>query len=97
MTSSMCAIDSGMWLHFRRLPDSEQRQALFNEARLNNTPAARRKNFVVGCLCTLDGQPLQLPEVEVQKLDKMTLSEWDEAIAKCAHLNGFAVLQVIAD
>jgi hypothetical protein len=89
--------DAGLHLFLRRLPTREERRGLLAAAGGEATPAARRKAFVAGCLCTPDGTPQSLPPAELAKLDAMTLDEWDECITKAAHLNGFAVLQVIAD
>jgi hypothetical protein len=89
--------DAGLHLFLRRLPTREARHALLVAVRRETTPAERRKAFVVGCLCTPDGTPQSLPPAESAKLDGLTLDEWDECITKAAHLNGFAVLQVIAD
>lgn len=87
----------GLHLFLRRLPTREERHGLLAVARGENTSAARRKAFVIGCLCTPDGTPQALPPDEVAKLDRLSLDEWDEVLTKAAHLNGFAALQVIAD
>lgn len=87
----------GVHLFFRRLSDRAARAALLAVARAEATPAARRKAFVVGCLCTPDGTPQLLPPGETAKLDAMSLDEWDECITKAAHLNGFAALRILAD
>jgi hypothetical protein len=97
LTSSTCAINAGLWLHFRRLPTAAERAELLARARAEPTPPSRRKAFVIGCLCTPDGNPMSLSETEASKLDSLDPKEWDDTITKCAHLNGFAVLQVIAD
>jgi hypothetical protein len=91
------ALTGGLHLFFRQLPTRAARLGLLAAARSQPTPAARRKAFVAGCLCTPDGTPQTLPAGELARLDAMTRDEWDEAAAKAAHLNGFAVLQVIAD
>jgi hypothetical protein len=89
--------DAGLHLFFCRLPTREERHGLLAVARGETTPAARRKAFVVGTLCMPDGTPQVLPTSETDKLDRLTLDEWDEVLIKAAHLNGFAPLQVIAD
>jgi hypothetical protein len=97
LTASVAALTGGLWLHFRRLPGREERAALLAAARAEPTPPARRKAFVAGCLCTPAGVLLTLSPTEIDKLDALSLDEWDQCIKKAAHLNGFAVLQVIAD
>ena len=91
------ALTAGLHLFFRRLPTREDRGGLLAVARGEATPAARRKAFVAGCLCTPDGDAQTLPPAELDRLDKMDLDEWDEVLTKASHLNGFAPLQVIAD
>jgi hypothetical protein len=89
--------ETGVHLFFRRLPDREQREGLLAVARGEPTPAARRKAFVAGTLCTPDGSPLALPPGELARLDAMGRDAWDDALTKAAHLNGFAPLQVVMD
>lgn len=74
-----------------------KRDALLASARAEPTAPARRKAFVVGCLCTADGTPQSLPPAELTKLDAMTLDDWDACLLKAAFLNGFTPLQVVMD
>lgn len=90
------ALTGGLHLFLRRLPDRESRAGLLAAARAEPTPAARRKAFVVSCLCIPDGTLQVLPVSETDKLDRLSLDEWDEVLTKAAHLNGFAPLQVLA-
>lgn len=87
----------GFHLHLRRLPDREQRGGLLAVARGEDTPAARRKAFVAGCLCDPDGSPVTPTAADLAKLDAMPADEWGHLLTKAAHLNGFAPLQVVAD
>lgn len=85
----------GLHLFFRRLPTREERDGLLAVARGEPTPAARRRVFVAGTLCAPDGTPLALPPDELARLDALGRDEWDDALKKAAHLNGFAPLQVL--